>query len=344
VVYTSYPLKHLRLVTERTLQLFASERGSGFMRNPRALKRFSFFASVAAIALVVSVVGYKFFTSVGDVSVSQEEPSGSVSIGGDRQMESNPDAEVDPDFTHSFTPDSFDVEESIYSKSVPLKEVYSEVKALAEAGDAEASLFLVKAEQQCLIARANPITNGLMLNAIGETLADDEDGRKFFNQLIAYASAGISDFEELTEYVSESGSYCEGFDEPINHAEWFHYLRTAASAGIADAQVGIWSHSLPEHQQAVLANIKNPEDLTYLKTIEKERLWTVEKIEFLESAAAKGDYRAMVLLGDIYSTDRYVQPDLAAAHAYYEAAAESLNLPFIQSRISGLEAAERGGS
>lgn len=313
------------------------------MERPSFVKKYWLIASIAIVVLLAAMGGSKLFGGlVGDPNALGDKSLGSVSSSEDSQIESVPKKEIASTSAKLITTSSSEEKQDLYSKSASLKEVYSDARALAEAGDGKASMFLVRAEQQCLIARANPLSNGAMLNAIGEALADDEDGRKFFNQLIAYASAGIWDYDELTDYVSGSSDYCKGFDEPINHSDWFDYLRTAAVAGITDAQVGIWSHSLPEHQQAVLANIKNPEDLTYLRTIEKERLWTVEKIGFLESAAAKGDYRAMILLGDIFSTDKYVQPDVATAVAYYEAASESMNLPFIQSRINSLEAAGSG--
>ena len=90
--------------------------------------------------------------------------------------------------------------------------------------------------------------------------------------------------------------------------QWLTWYAKAAALGDPDAQVGYWREAFQDA------------DITPLKDLQQMK---AESAAALQQAVARGDWRALAAIGQVFESGYYDDPDPFMAHAYFFAAAQA---------------------
>ncbi|MEP7043031.1 MAG: hypothetical protein ABI843_08200 [Dokdonella sp.] len=282
---------------------------------------FGSFARVAVLVVVAAVcwrVGYGFGRSA---AVTSTQPAAVATTVPDRRGVRDAWSSIVASHTRTNLTARADARSASASQTQPELPVgpfgahIGELKRRVEAGDATAAKALAEGYRRCEFFQAPRDQAEIEKRAEDTTVfqlgALDQVKRQAAEQGIDVGK--LADIAPLPVYrahlqsETDKAENCRGVDTTDARA-WVDWQARAAELGDADAQLGYW--------QAVF----NRADVYPLDELRRRK---EAAAAYLQQAFARGDWRALVAIGEVLEMGYFAEPDPYSAHAYYFAAAQA---------------------
>ena len=201
----------------------------------------------------------------------------------------------------------------------PFGDNVAELKRRVEAGDSGAAVVLAKGLRICRYYRPpkNPEElqqrlEEITVNELGmaDQLADFVKQHAEGSGVDASKLPKLEAMQVYNEHLrteTEHADNCRGVDA-ADAKQWGNWYLRAAELGDADAEVTYWR--VVTDQSAYLPLEELPPQKAAME-------------DFLQRALARGDWRALAAIGELYSQGWLAEPDPFYSHAYFFAAAQA---------------------